>query len=57
MKRRIETILDLKNAIAGIPNDMTFRFLFDGADYRVVELELCYPNEDGAFVNIEPFDE
>ena len=55
--KKVETIGELREALKGVPDDVAFQFLFDGADYRKLDVTDCYPNEDGRFVRIEPSEE
>jgi hypothetical protein len=42
LKYTVETIGELKKAIALIPEDVTFQCEFDGTDYRKLDVQLCY---------------
>jgi hypothetical protein len=57
LKYTVETIGELRKAIAHVPDDITFQFLFDGADYRKLDVQSIYEGQEGAFVKIEPTEE
>jgi hypothetical protein len=42
LKYTVETVGELKQALGLIPDDTTFQCLFDGVDYRKLEVQFCY---------------
>ena len=42
--------------LAGISDDTPFQILCDGADYRKLESQLCYPGDREQFVRFETVD-
>ena len=55
-KFTIETVGDMRKALAGISDDTPFQILCDGADYRKLESQLCYPGDREQFVRFETVD-
>lgn len=56
--RKVETIRELRRALANVPGDVTIQLLFDGADYRSLGVEDCYPvDPDSRFVRFTLIEE
>lgn len=57
LKYTVETIGELKLWLKSVPDDTPFKFLFDGADYRKLSIQMLYDKEPERFVKIEPVEE
>jgi hypothetical protein len=57
LKYTVETVGELRKALAHVPDDVPFQFMFDGADYRSLDIQSLYDGKQEAFVKIEPTEE
>ncbi len=57
LKYTVETVGELRKALAHVADDIPIQFLFDGADYRKLDVQSLYAREPEAFVRIAPSEE
>lgn len=57
LKYTVETIGELRKALAHVPDDVTFQVSCDGADYRKLEVQSFYDREPERFVRLEPIEQ
>lgn len=57
LKYTVETVGELKKALAHVPDDVTFQVICDGAEYRKFEVKSFYDREPECFVKFEPVEQ
>ncbi len=57
LKYTVETIGELRKALAHVTDATRFQFLFDGADYRKLEVQSHYDGSTEGFVKFAPVEE
>jgi hypothetical protein len=48
LRYTVETIGELRKALAGVPDDVTFQCNFDGMDYRELEVQSHFDSDHDA---------
>jgi hypothetical protein len=57
LKFTVETIGELRAVLRNLPDELTFQCLFDGADYRKLDVQSMYDNDpEGRLVVFSPAD-
>lgn len=56
-KHTVETVGELRKAIAHLKDGVPLQFLFDDADYRKLDVQSFYDGQKEGFVKIKPTEE